>query len=327
MAVADLGLFGTTADGQQVTCVKLASGGLRVSVLTWGSVVQSVRLDGVAHDLTLGSDHLSDYQGRMRHHGSLIGPVANRLTGAAAAIGGQLHRFEANQDGTHSLHSGAAGTHLKLWSLAGHGPDFATLTLDLPDGEGGLPGARQVTARFSLHPPATLRLEVTVTTSALTLINFANHSYWNLDGSTDWSGHSLTVHADHWLPTDSDIIPTGQIAPVAGSEMDFRKPRQITPRQNLFDTCFCLSRQRRELTEALTLTGASGISMTMATTEPGIQVYDGRDAVRPGHGPYEGLAIEAQFWPDAPNQPEFPSIELAPGQASHQITEWRFSRG
>lgn len=318
--------FGTTATGLAVKRITLSQGDLTVSLLTWGAIVQSVRLAGVAHDLTLGSDTLADYLGPMRHHGSLIGPVANRITGASAQIAGHTHHFEGNQGGTYTLHSGAAGTHLKLWALTDHDASSATMAITLPDGEGGFPGTRQITARFSLAAPATLRLDVSATTDAPTLMNIANHSYWNLDGSADWSGHSLAIAADHYLPVTADITPTGEIAPVSGA-MDFRTAKRITPKHPALDTNFCLATARRPLTHALTLTGQSGTQLALSTTEPGLQIYDGRDAIRPGHAAYEGLAFEAQFWPDAPRHPSFPDITLTPGQDWHQTTEWRFARG
>lgn len=317
--------FGTTRDGQTVHRITLQAGDLTVALLTLGAVLQSVRLHGVDHDLTLASDSLADYQATMRFHGSVIGPVVNRLGGAAAPIAGRLHQFDANQDGRITLHSGSAGTHLKVWHLAHADPASATLTTTLPGGEGGFPGTRHLTARFSVLPPATLRMEISATTDTPTLMNVANHSYWNLDGTPDWSGHSLTVHAGTYLPGTPDFTPTGEIAPVSG-DMDFRTPRRISPGHPALDTNFCLGTERRPLTHALTLTGASGTSLEVHTTEPGIQVYDGRDAFRPSHPPYEGLAVETQFWPDAPNHPAFPDITLHPDDPWHQTTEWRFTR-
>lgn len=321
--MAGIESFGTTAAGAAVARITIAAGGLTVAVLTWGAVLQSVRLAGVGHDLTLGSDRLSDYEGAMAYHGSLIAPVANRIGGARAPFGAGVLHLPANE-GANCLHSGPAGTQEKVWTLAAHGDDFVTLTCDLPDGEGGLPGNRRLTARFSVAPPATLRLEVTATTDAPTLMNVANHSYWTMDGGADWSGHRLQIAADHWLPTDAALIPTGEIVPTAGSAMDFAAPRTITPGAPALDTCFCLAPTRRALTPVLWLTGASGLAMELATTEPGVQVYDGRQAIRPGRGPCEGLAIEPQFWPDAPNRPGFPPIRLDPGQPWEQISEWRF---
>lgn len=319
--------FGTTAAGETVHALTLAEGGLRAVILTWGSVLQDLRLDGVAHGLTLGSDRLADYEGDMRHHGSLIGPVVNRLTGAMAPIDGTPHRFEANQGGRHTLHAGAAGTHLKVWDVVDRGPAHAELALDLPDGEGGFPGNRRITARWQVEGPATLRLILRATTDAPTLMNVANHSYWNLDGTPQWDGHRLWIAADRYLPTTADFTPTGEIAPVAGTEIDFREEREIAVERPPLDNCFCLSDARGPLRDVLRLTGRSGVSMTVATTEPGIQVYDGRNARRPGRAAYEGLAIEAQGWPDAPNHAGFPSIDLHPDEVYSQTTEWRFTKG
>jgi aldose 1-epimerase len=316
--------FGTTAGGQTVFRITIAAGGLSASVLTWGAVLQSVRLPGVAHDLTLGSDRLADYEGEMRHHGSVIAPVVNRLSGARAPLDGRDLRFEVNFNGRHCLHSGAAGTHLKVWQLAEAGPDHVTLSLELPAGEGGFPGNRQLSARFSVTAER-LRLELEAGTDAPTLFNATNHSYWNLDGSEDWSGHRLRIAAEAVLPADADFVPTGEILPVAGTPYDFRAARAITPRRPALDNCFCLSTAQQLLRPVLWLTGRSGVTMEVATTEPGVQVYDGRGALRPGHGTYEGLAIETQGWPDAPNRPGFPPVRLAPGQVLQQVTEWRFA--
>lgn len=317
--------FGVTADGRAVQKVTLGAGDLVVALLTYGSVLQSVRLAGHGQDLTLGSDSLADYEGPLHYHGALVGPVANRIAGAEAVLDGSHLRFPANQDGGHILHSADIGTHRKVWRLAEVTDDSCTLTLTLPDGEGGFPGTRRVTARWVVERPATLRLELSVMTDAPTLINFVNHSYWNLDGSETWDGHRLRIAAEHILPVDADILPTGEIAPVAGSAYDLRSGRALVPGQPPLDHCFVLGQGRETLRDVLWLTGRSGIGMTMATTEPGVQVYDGRAAIRPGRGAYEGLAIEAQFWPDAPRHPAFPSIRLDPGEMSVQVTEWRFT--
>lgn len=316
--------FGKTFDGSAVHRIVLSNGELSVAVLTLGAIVQSVKLRGVPYDLTLGSDELGDYEGSMQFHGSLIGPVVNRITGASPIIAGKQYRMDANQDGRISLHCGSAGTHRKIWQISEVTDKSLILTTVLRDGDGGLPGLRRLTAKFSILARATFRLEVTASSDAATLINVANHSYWNLDGSPDWSGHRLTVLADHYLPTTEDFTPTGEVLPVERGGMDFRTPREIRVGNPPFDTNFCLADRRRKLTEALTLQGQSGLTMTVSTTEPGIQVYDGRNARRPGKSTYEGLAIEAQYWPDAPNHSGFPSIILEPGQYWQQITEWSF---
>ncbi len=317
--------FGVTASGQAVQRLTLDNGALRVSLLTLGAIVQDVRLHGVDHRLTPGSDRLADYESGLHYHGALVAPVVNRLSGGAAPIAEVPHRFEPNQDGLHTLHSGKAGTHLKLWEVAALTATSVTLSVNLPDGEGGFPGNRQIVVAYGLYD-ATLRMQVTATTDRTTLFNVANHSYWNLDGSAGWAGHRLQVAADRYLPVTDSFAPTGEVRDVAGTPFDFRQPRSILPGQPPMDNSFCLSDRQRDLTPVLTLTGSDGVSMTLATTEPGLQIYDGRNPAQPGRGTYEALAIEAQNWPDAPNHAGFPDIELHPGQTYAQTTEWRFTR-
>ncbi len=316
--------FGTTSTGQMVQKITLANAELTVSVLTLGAILQSVRLKSVAHDLTLGSETLADYQAEMRYHGSIVGPVANRITKAQAAISGRVQHFEANE-GPNCLHSGLAGLHLKVWHLVLATDTACTLRLTLPDGEGGFPGVRTVEAAFSLLNNS-LQLDITATSDADTLWNATNHSYWNLDGSADWTGHRLQVMADHWLPTNDQIMPTGEIAACANSAMDFHALRQIHPAAPPLDNNFCLSDGPQPMRDVLVLQGQSGLKMTVATTEPGVQVYDGRRAKRPGRTTCEGLAIEAQGWPDAPSHPTFPSITLPAQTAKVQSTRWSFTR-
>lgn len=317
--------FGLTAAGEAVQAVTLQAGQLRATILTLGAILQDLRLDGVAHGLTLGSNSVADYQGQMRHHGSLVGPVANRIGGARAEVAGQICLFDPNQQGRHTLHSGAAGSQFKLWRIVEAGGDRLVLSLDLPEGEGGFPGNRTITALWEALPPATLRLTLTTSSDADTLVNLTNHSYWNLDGSPTWAGHSLRIAADQVTEVDADLIPTGRLLPVAGTPHDLRAGRVIAPGDPSMDTNFCLSDAPQPMRDVLWLTGQSGLTMTLATTEPGVQVYDNCKPGRPGQEAWEGLAIEPQHWPDAPNQPGFPSILLRAGETKVQAMEWRFS--
>ena len=323
--MASITEFGTTAAGLTVHKVTIAQGDLSAAILTKGATLQSVRLKGVAHDLTLGSDNLADYEGKMRHHGSLVAPVVNRFTGARAPIGGKVFQFEANQSARHTLHFGSLGSQHKVWTIAEASDTAVTLSLTLPAGEGNMPGNRPVRATFAIVDGA-LQMDVTATTDALTLFNVANHSYWNMDGSDTWAGHSMRIAADRYLPVTGDFCPTGEIAGVGGSIFDLRAMREIVPGVDTYDHNFCLSDARQPLRDVLWLKGASGLMMTIATTEAGVQVYDGRNGQRPGRGLYEGLAIEPQMWPDAPNHPGFPGIELNVGETYHHTTRWAFSR-
>lgn len=317
--------FGTTATGEAVQAVTLHAGGVTATVLTLGAILQEVRLAGVEYNLTLGSDSVADYEGQMRHHGSLVGPVANRIGGARATVAGVERQFPANQADRHTLHSGSAGTQFKLWRIVEATETRLVLALDLADGEGGFPGNRQVTAEWSVEAPARLRLSVTTTTDAETLVNFTNHSYWNLDGSDAWAGHHLRIAADRVTEVDADLIPTGRLTPVAGTDLDLRMGRVIAPEAPSMDTNFCLSDAPQPMRDVLWLTGTSGVAMVIGTTEPGIQVYDNRKPGRPGKPAWEGLAIEPQHWPDSPNQPQFPSVTLPAGETRVQAMEWRFT--
>ncbi len=305
-----------------MTPIILTAGDLTVHILTWGAIVQDVRLKGIDYSLTCGADSLADYQGEYRHHGALIGPIVNRISNARVKIDGMMHELERNQDGRIHLHSGKDGTHRQDWTIVAQSDDAVTLEIVLPDGMCGLPGKRTVRATYKVSTPACLTLEIEGTSDADTMMNFANHSYWNLDGTDDWSGHHLQINADHYLPVTGDTYPTGEIADVAGTTMDFREGRAVHSRTDMFDNNFCLSDKRADLRDVLTLTGQAGVRMTIATTETGVQIYDGRTTPTP----FQGLAIEAQSWPDAPNNRKFPSIKLAAGETYHQITSWRFER-
>ncbi len=325
--------FGTTAHGETVQKITITDGSLTASILTFGAALQDVRLAGVPYPLTLGSPDLAAYEGEMCHAGTIMGPVANRIENASTEIDGKTYHFEKNFLDRHTLHGGSAGTHLKVWTLADHGPSDATLTLWLLDGDGGFPGTRHLTARF-LVQDTTLSLALDATTDAPTLMNLANHSYWTLGPGATTHGHILTIHADRHLPSEPvTTLPTGTIAEVANTRFDYRQGRKLEDcTEGLLDTNFCLSDTSQPLRDIATLAAPDGISMTMASTEPGLQVFDGHILDYPDLSttrgtapvPYAGLALEAQFWPNAPHNPHFPAITLHPGQPWQQITTWTF---
>ncbi len=319
-------IFGNASTGEPVEKITLSTGDLTVSVLTWGAILQDVRLAGVDRSLTLGSHDLTDYEGGLRHHGSLIGPIANRISNARIKIDRMMYELERNQDGRIHLHSGAQATHRRNWMVSDRSETHVTLTCTLRDGVCGLPGNRTVTVTYRVTAPATLTMELTGSTDATTAMSFANHSYWNLDGTDSWDGHALQIAADHFLPGTPDCYPTGEIVDVQGTEMDFRHMRKVHTATDSFDNNFCLSDGPAPLRDVLTLCGASGVTMTMGTTAPGLQVYDNKEGARPGRAPFEGLALEAQNWPDAPNNADFPSILVTPDQGYAQTTTWTFTQ-
>jgi aldose 1-epimerase len=310
-------VFGTTKRGKTVHAIPLRAGDLSLTLLTYGARLQDLRLAGVEHGLTIGTDKVADYEGPMVYHGAIVGPVANRISTARVRLDGMMYELERN-DGAAYLHSGSEGAHAQVWDVVEVTEASATLALDMPDGFAGLPGKRRVTAVFTLTAPATLTLTITGTTDAATLMNFANHSYWNLDGSATWRGHRLRVAADHYMPIDDAFCPTGDVADVSGTDMDFRAGPVLDAQAPPLDHNFCLSDRVEPLRDVLSLTGQGGVSMVMATDMPGMQVFDGRPS-------FGALAIEAQYWPDAPNNAHFPQIRLAAGETYRQVTSWRFA--
>lgn len=311
--------FGTTSKGCDVHKITLTAGDLTVSLLTLGAIVQDVRLAGVDHSLTHGSDDLADYEGAMGYHGAIVGPIANRISTSRVRIDGLDYELERNEAGKTHLHSGSGGTHRRIWTVAAQSDRSATLVCDLPDGEAGLPGNRRIEATFTVTEDAALTLTISGTTDAKTVMNFANHGYWNLDGSDSWKGHSLQIAADHYLPITDAVVPTGEVAPVTGTEMDFRAGKKPRPGAPALDHNFCLSDSTVETRHVLTLTGESGLALELFTDQPGLQVFDGRPA-------YRAFALEAQGWPDAPTQGAFPSVMVTPDRPYRQRTRWHFSR-
>lgn len=320
-------VFGTTQSGETVHALELGTGALHARVLTYGACLNDLRLAGVDHPLTIGFDHLAPYEGALYHAGTIMGPVANRIAGAEATIDGVRHRFDRNFQGAHTLHGGSAAFHAQVWTVLDHGPDHVHLGLNVPDGAGGFPGNRQITARFEAQDAA-LTLTLTAQSDAPTLMNLANHSYWNLGPHPTTRGHRLMVQADQYLPSDATtVMPTGEIVDVTGTRFDFRQGRVVTDGdEGLWDTCLCLSDGRGPLRDVARLEGPTGLAMSLATTEPGLQVFDGHILGKgPGLAPYAALALEAQFWPNAPHHPAFPDITLRPGDPWQQVTRWSFS--
>lgn len=321
-----MSVLGTTQDGQDVQQITLHDGDLSVDILTLGATVQSVRLAGVPHDLTLGSDRFEDYATSMDYFGAVVGPIANRISNARVRLDGMMHELERNENGETHLHSGRGGVHRKNWQVLEQSADRVVLGLRLVDGAAGLPGNRDVRVTYQVSAPATLTMQIDATTDATTCMNFASHIYWNLDGSDTWDGHAMRIAADHYLPVDARTCPTGEIVEVADTDMDFRTTRKLVKGAPALDHNFCLSTRSTDLRDVLWLTGASGLQMTVATTEPGVQIHDAAGSHRPGRPVYEGIVIEPQRWPDAPNNSKFPSIKVTADKAYHQVTQWRFEK-
>lgn len=325
-------VFGERPDGATVERVTLAAHGLRLAVLTLGAIIQDLAVetpDG-ARRVVLGFDTLDPYLGKARYFGCVAGRSANRIRAGELTLDGVIHQLELNEKGKTHLHGGANGFPAKIWRIASETVDSVTLALHSPDGEGGYPGAVDVTCAYSLAPDRRLIIALEATADRTTVVNLATHSYFNLDGGADILDHRLRIAADHYTPVDADLIPTGEIAPVAGTPFDFREPRKVGP--GGYDHNFCLAREpAADPRLAARLDGpASRLALEVWTTEPGLQFYDGGHIDLPATpngastgGAHAGLCLEPQRYPDAPHHPNFPSSTLRPDETYRQVTEYR----
>ena len=332
-------VFGRMPEGETVQRFRISGGGLTAHIISRGAAVQDLRLVGHEAPLVLGFEKLGDYIQHSPYFGATAGRYANRIANGAFVIDGRHCQTDRNFLGKHTLHGGAHGFGTRIWDVVLHGPDFVTLSLHSANGDMGFPGAMDVTCTYRLKIPGTLSVEYTATAEEPTLCNLAHHSYFNLDdgGSGDILDHEMMIAAGAYLPVDEEMIPTGVVQPVDGTDFDFRRVRPVRAddggAQRLYDHNFCLSASRGPLRHAARARGArSGVSLDLWTTEPGVQFYCGAYLKTDGptglagrrYRPYSGFCLEPQVWPDSPNRPYFPQALLWPGERYHQITEYRF---
>lgn len=317
--------FGTLSDGSAVERWTLERAGVRVRVLSYGGIVQSVEVpdrDGRTADVVLGFPGLEGYLAHPEPFlGALIGRYANRIARGRFPLDGHTYALERNE-GTNSLHGGPRGFDKRLWRTepVEHG---VRLTRVSPHGEEGFPGRLEVTATYTLDASGALHIAYTAVTDAPTVVNLTNHTYWNLSGSQDAGGHELRLAASRYTPVDADLIPTGALAEVAGTRLDFRRLRTVGPG---YDHNLVLDKgvTNTPVEVAELHDPASGRVLTVATTEPGLQLYTA-DHLGAPFGPGAGIALETQHFPDSPNRPEFPSTELRPGEVFRSETVYGFS--
>ncbi|MER7488133.1 aldose epimerase family protein [Streptomyces sp. NPDC126497] len=317
-------LFGTLPDGTPVHRWTLERAGVRVRILSYGGIVQDVEVpdrDGRTGSVVLG---FPDLDGYLRHPepflGALIGRYANRIAGARFSLDGRDHTLAAN-DGPNSLHGGERGFDKRVWDVAPveHG---LRLSLVAEDGEEGFPGRLEVSVTYTLDERGALGIAYEAVTDAPTHVNLTNHSYWNLSGSGSAAGHELRLAASRHTPSDADLIPSGELADVAGTRFDFREAREAGTG---YDDNFVLDKgvtaAPEEVAELYDPT--SGRVLTVATTEPGMQLYTA-DHIGEPFAPGDGIALETQHFPDSPNRPEFPSTVLRPGEVFRSTTVYGF---
>jgi aldose 1-epimerase len=333
-------------NGQSVEEVTLKTGsGAVARIMTWGAVVRDFHVphQGKLQRVVLGFDGFEPYPDHSPHFGAIAGRFANRINRGQFKIDGKKIQLDLNQNDPpgpagipkHHLHGGFAAFGKRLWTIAAQSSDSVTLICASPDGDGGYPGNVIASCVYTLTGPSTLRVELSATTDKPTIINLAQHSYFNLDGSPDIKDHLLTLDADFRTPTDKDLIPTGEIVSVAKTPFDFRraKPMGVFDQSERvrFDANFVRSKLgfgRCARVESK----LNGLTLECWTDQPAVQFYDGAkiNVQPPGLGgvqykSFGGFCLEPQVYPDSPNRAHFTNAELWPGEVYSQITEYRFA--
>ncbi len=337
MSSAQIEAFGEF-EGVAIDQVTLRSkAGAFAKILTWGAVVRDlvVPSNGGSQRVILGLNSIEDYQAHSPYFGAVPGRYANRIAGGRFNLDGTTYSVSRNERGVNCLHGGKQGFGMVPWTLTASTENSVTLSLLSPAGDQGFPGALRATCVYTLLEPATFRFELTAATEAPTVVNLTSHCYFNLDGSADILDHLLSISADKRTPTDDDLIPTGDIVPVAGTPFDFSKPRSIRNEAGqTYDDNFVLNSERGEsgLRHAATAHSTkSGVTLQVFTNQPGLQFYNasklncpvaGLDGAR--YGRFGAFCLETQLFPDSPNKPQFPSSVLRPGGRYGNMTEFRF---
>jgi aldose 1-epimerase len=340
--------FGKTPEGKGVDLYTLTNAsGVEVRAMTYGGIITSIKVPdraGSLGDVVLGFDTLDGYLKDSPYFGAIVGRYGNRIAKGQFTLDGRTYKLAVN-NGPNHLHGGVKGFDKAVWTArvvenpAGVGVELKRTS---PDGEEGYPGTLNATVTYTLTDKNELIVKYEATTDKATPVNLTQHTYFNLAGSGDILGHELMLNADRYLPVDATLIPTGELAPVAGTPFDFRKPTAIGARitqndpqlknGNGYDHNWVLNRTGPGLQiAARVVEPKSGRTLEVATTQPGVQFYSGNflDGTIKGKGgtvysQRSGLCLETQHFPDSPNHPAFPTTTLAPGQIYSTQTVFTF---
>lgn len=344
--------YGKTQGGQAVDIYTMSNDhGMRVRFLSYGGVITEIDAPDRANrtdNVVLGQRGLLEYETLLGHFGAITGRYANRIGGAQFTLNGQTYHLIAN-NGHNTLHGGPNAFDHQIWTVApvaAREGVAASLTYVSNDGEQGFPGTLTTKVVYTLTDDNALRIDYTATTDKDTVVNFTNHSYFNLagNGSGSVENQLLLINADRYTPTGPDQIPTGEIAPVEGTPLDFRQLTTIGARlrstfeqmlySHGYDHNWVLNKGAGDgpTFAARGYDPHTGRVVDCLTTEPGVQVYTGNGlngsivgSAGTAYRQTDGFTLETQHFPDSPNKPDFPSTELKPGQEFHSTTIYRFS--
>jgi aldose 1-epimerase len=339
--------FESEIDGKPTRLFTLENkNGMVVTLTNYGAKIVSVYApdrDGKFADVMLGFKSIADYQQYGASHGAVVGPFANRIANASFTIEGDTFKLPVN-NGKACLHSGPDSWYRKVWDFHVEG-NSVTFTITSADGEFGFPGNKTAKATYTLTDENELKIDYEVTTDKTCHINITNHSYFNLrgEGNGDVLGHVLVINADKSTPVNAEMIPTGEIADIRGTDLDFTTPHPIGERidsdnQMLvygsgYDFNYVINKNESELGFAASAyEPESGRYMECFTTEPGVQLYtgnhlSGKEIGKSGvaYTKRTGFCLETQHFPDSPNQPNFPSTLVQPGETFKSTTVYKFS--
>ena len=338
--------FQKTIDGKKTDLYTLTNkNGVEVKITNYGGRIVSIVVpgkDGQKANVVLGFKTLDEYVKDKSFQGSLVGRYANRICDGKFELDGKSYQLAQN-NGKNSLHGGPTGFYSKVWD-ATFASNTLTLSYTSPDMEEGYPGELKSTVKYYLTDQNELGIEYTATTNKATVVNLTNHAYFNLagEGNGDILSHELEIVSDQTTPVDSTLIPTGELANVAGTPFDFNKSTAIGKRINDdnvqlkygkgYDHNWILRKKQGEMALAARFVDpASGRTLEVLTTEPALQFYSGNflDGSMKGSSGKEykfrsAICLEAQHYPDSPNKKAFPSTVLKPGETYHQLTIYKF---
>lgn len=334
--------FGKTTDGTPVHLYTLKNtNGMEVKLTDFGGIVTSIVVpdkDGNMDNVVLGFDNIDDYLAGTPYFGALIGRYGNRIAEGKFTLNGEEYTLATNNDPNH-LHGGNVGYDKVLWKGEAIGNNAVSFTYFSEDGEEGYPGNLDIEVVYTLTDDNELKIDYTATTDKATPVNLTNHSYFNLSGDPESLilDHELMINADGYTPVDAGLIPTGEIAEVAGTAFDFTQPFKIGARIDQvpggYDHNWVLQDLEGDMPLVATLSDPqTGRKMEVYTTEPGLQFYSGNfldgSLVGPDGSKYvlhAALCLETQHFPDSPNKPNFPSTILEPDDTYQTSTIYKFT--